>query len=56
MSQRRRGLQSYVMVGVLVLLAVLSLIAVFHYFGRGGMDDPMLDPMNNPNIRVGGDP
>ena len=24
----------------------------FLYLGRGGADDPLLNPMNNPNIRV----
>jgi len=54
-AQRRR-LPGYLMMGLLAVLVLLSLVAVFHYFGRGGNDDPMLDPMNNPNIRVGLEP
>jgi len=53
-AQRRRGPAGWLMVGLLVLLALLTLVAVFSYLARGGSDDPLLDPMNNPNIRVGG--
>jgi len=50
--------QRYIMIGVMVLVGFFTLIAIFHYFGRSGDEndfhgDPMLDPMNNPNIRVG---
>jgi len=55
-AQRRRGIYGYLMLGLMILLVLLTLIGVFQYFGRGGSDDPMLDPMNNPNIRVGLEP
>ena len=33
-------------------LAVVFLRMYFSYLGRGGgYEDPMLDPLNNPNIR-----
>jgi hypothetical protein len=38
--------------GLLAFLAFVTLVYLFSLFGRSG-DDPMLDPMNNPNIRVG---
>jgi len=53
-AQRRRGATGWIMIGFLILLGLATLVAVFSYFGRGGADDPLLDPMNNPNIRVGG--
>ena len=53
-AQRRRSLGHWVMLAVILALAFLTLVFVFNYLGRGGADDPMLDPMNNPNIRVGG--
>ena len=53
-AQRRRSLAHWVMLAVILALAFLTLIFVFNYLGRGGAEDPMLDPMNNPNIRVGG--
>ena len=52
-AQRRRSLSHWVMLAVIVALAFLTLVFVFSYLGRGGADDPMLDPMNNPNIRIG---
>ena len=50
--------QRYLMIGILVLFGFVTLLAIFHYFGRSGDEndfhgDPMLDPMSNPNIRVG---
>ena len=46
------------MIGILVLFGFVTLLAIFHYFGRSGDEndfhgDPMLDPMNNPNIIEG---
>lgn len=46
------------MVALIALLAFVSLMVIFHYLGRSGDEDdyhgdPMLDPMNNPNIRIG---
>jgi hypothetical protein len=37
--------------GLIAFLAFVTLVYLFSLFGRS--DDPMLDPMNNPNIRVG---
>jgi len=51
-AQRRRSLIHWVMLAMLVILGLGTLIMVFSYLGRGGADDPLLDPMNNPNIRV----
>lgn len=51
-AQRRRGCGGWTMLILTCILALATLIAVFSYLGRGDYDDPMLDPMNNPNIRV----
>jgi len=51
-AQRRRSLIHWMMLAMLVVLGLGTLIMVFSYLGRGGADDPLLDPMNNPNIRV----
>ena len=42
----------WVMLILLVILGLGTLVMIFSYLGRGGADDPLLDPMNNPNIRV----
>lgn len=35
------------------LIGLITVIIIFHKLGRGGdEDDPMLDMMANPNIRV----
>lgn len=52
-AQRRRSLSHWAMLAVIIALAFLTLVFVFNYLGRGGADDPMLDPRNNPNIRMG---
>ena len=45
------------MLAFIAVLAFITLLVVFSYYGRSNDDDyhndPMLDPMNNPNIRVG---
>jgi flagellar basal body-associated protein FliL len=51
-AQRRRSLMHWVMLILLVVLGLGTLVMIFSYLGRGGADDPLLDPMNNPNIRV----
>jgi len=55
-SRRTSQTQKYFL-GFMIFLAILSLLVIFHHYGRSGDDDyagdPMLDPMNNPNIRVG---
>jgi len=53
-AQKRRGALGWVVVLLLAALALFTLIAVFSYLAGGGSDDPLLDPMNNPNIRIGG--
>jgi len=51
----RRGFGSWPMLLILAFLGVLTLFALLSYLSRGeDYDDPMLDPMNNPNIRVEG--
>ncbi|XP_076065711.1 zinc finger protein-like 1 homolog [Oratosquilla oratoria] len=46
---KRRG----VMITILGVLAVITLLVVLSYAGRGASDDdPMLNPLNNPNIKV----
>ena len=52
-AQRRRSVVHWVMLAVVITIAFLTLIIIFNYLGRSGRDDPLLDPMNNPNIRVG---
>ena len=44
--------QKIFMGGLVAFIAFVTLVYLFSLFGRSG-DDPMLDPMNNPNIRVG---
>jgi len=51
-AQRRRSLYHWIMIAVLVVLGFATMIMIFSYFGRNGADDPFLDPMNNPNIRI----
>jgi len=51
-AQRRRSLLHWALFLVAAGLAFFLLVVVFNHLGRGGNDDPMLDPMNNPNIRV----
>ena len=51
-AQRRRSAVHWIMLAVVIAIAFLTLVMVFNYLGRSGRDDPMLDPMNNPNIRV----
>jgi len=53
-AQKRRGVVGWVVVLLLAALALFTLVALFSYLAGGGSDDPLLDPMNNPNIRVGG--
>ena len=54
--RRRRGdkKQQLLMFAFLALFALVTFVVILHYFGRSGDDDysdPMLDPMNNPNLR-----
>jgi len=52
-AQKRRSLGGWLMILLMTILALGTLVMVFSYLGRGGRDDPLLDPLNNPNIRVG---
>jgi len=52
-AQRRKGLGGCCMGVILGLILLSTLVMVFSYLGRGGREDPLLDPFNNPNIRVG---
>lgn len=58
-SARRRQSrgQRICMIVLLILVALGTFAAVLSYLagnrGDGGYVDPMLEPMNNPNIRVG---
>lgn len=49
-SKTQRCLQT----AALAALGILVLVLIFSYLGRSGgdFDDPLLDPINNPNIRV----
>ncbi|XP_068243491.1 zinc finger protein-like 1 [Palaemon carinicauda] len=41
------------MIVLLVLLGIITILVVLSYFARGASDDdPLLDPFNNPNIRI----
>jgi len=53
-AQRRRTLVHWIMLAIVIAIGFLTLVIIFNYLGRGGREDPMLDPMNNPNIRVAG--
>jgi len=58
LRSRRATKQRYLMISFITFVAFVTIIAIFHYFGRSGNEedfhgDPMLDPMNNPNIRIG---
>jgi len=54
-AQRRRTAVHWLMLALIISVAFLTLVMVFNYLGRNGRDDPMLDPMNNPNIRIAAD-
>jgi len=51
-AQRRKG--GWCTGLLLGLILLVSLVILFSHLGRGagGRDDPLLDPLNNPNIRV----
>lgn len=57
--RNRRGSkkQQLLMFAFLAIFGLVTFFVILHYFGRSGDDDyqgdPMLDPMNNPNIRIG---
>lgn len=51
----RRSLGGWPMLLIIAIIAVFTLFALLSYLtSSGDYDDPMLDPMNNPNIRVEG--
>ncbi len=43
------------MIGLIFLFGFLTFLMLMSYLAGGsrGYDDPMLEPMNNPNIHVG---
>ncbi len=46
--------QRYMMGLLILFLTFLTLMVVMNYLSRSGdYEDPMLEPMNNPNIHVG---
>jgi hypothetical protein len=48
-----RGFKRNVMIGVLAVLATITVVVIFIQYGRSQADnDPFLDPMANPNIRI----
>ena len=56
MGPRRRGskMQRYAMIIGILALAFVTFVVLMSYLSRGGdYTDPMLEPMNNPNIHVG---
>ena len=50
------ALKRYAIIIIIGLLVFLTLVVIFTRVGRASADsDPFLDPMANPNIRVGAD-
>ena len=46
----------YMMIGLILLFCFLTFLMLMSYMsGSRGYEDPMLEPMNNPNIHVGVD-
>lgn len=57
-SNRRRNTsqQRHIATGIILFIAFLTLIVLFSKFGsRSTANDPMFDPLNNPDIRIGQD-
>ena len=54
--RRTSKLQRYLMVALLIFLGFVTFVALLSYLSRSSdYSDPMLEPMNNPNIRIGVD-
>lgn len=54
--RRQSKMQRYLMIGILVFLAFVTFVALMSYLSRSSdYADPMLEPLNNPNIRIGVD-
>ena len=56
-GKRMTSTQRQLAIALLVFLGFITLMIVLSHLGRNGYDgdyisDPMLDPMNNPNIHV----
>lgn len=48
-----RLIKRYLLIGLLIILGLATLVVVFSWLGRMSADqDPALDPMHNPNVRV----
>ncbi len=57
-SRRRQSpAKRYLMMALLLFVGFVTFLALMSYLSKGSGDysDPMLDPLNNPNIRVGSD-
>ena len=57
-ARRKRGsrAQRMLMTALIGFVAFVTVVVVMSYLGRGGdYSDPMLEPLNNPNIHVGVD-
>ena len=57
-SRRKRGsrAQRMLMIAFLCFVGFVTFVVIMSYLGRGGdYNDPMLEPLNNPNIHVGVD-
>jgi hypothetical protein len=51
--RRTTNAQRYLMMMMLLVVVVLTVIAIFSYLSKmGDYTDPLLEPLNNPNIRV----
>ena len=56
-GKRMTSTQRQLAIALLVFLGFITLMIILSHLGRNGYDgdyisDPMLDPMNNPNIHV----
>lgn len=52
--RRTSKMQRYLMIMVLLFFVFVTFLALMSYLSRrAGNEDPMLEPMNNPNIHVG---
>eukprot|EP00095_Tigriopus_kingsejongensis_P000476 maker-scaffold1054_size66621-snap-gene-0.13 protein:Tk00476 transcript:maker-scaffold1054_size66621-snap-gene-0.13-mRNA-1 annotation:"zinc finger 1" len=52
--RRTSKIQRYSMIALLLFFVFVTFLALMSYLSRrAGYDDPMLEPMNNPNIHVG---
>lgn len=53
-SRRPSKIQRFTMIALLLFLVFVTFLVIMSYWSRGAdYSDPMLEPMNNPNIHVG---